>query len=148
MQKGTEGNLDSFECLKSFMDINKLQNTVTAFQRYFPAQNPAKYDWIRDHFSATPPHDFSTKEKEQLNDVTSDSTLRLRFGFSRKGLFITKQNSSCNTSSFCTSHQHEIRFFAVISVKRKYRSKLKIENDLRVAMSKLHPQLEKICNTI
>ncbi|KAI2645164.1 Zinc finger BED domain-containing protein 5 [Labeo rohita] len=71
-QKVKEGNIDLFEKLKSFIEVNKLQNTVILymtthisalqkhFQRYFPVQDPAKYDWIRDPFSATSPSDCST----------------------------------------------------------------------------------------
>jgi hypothetical protein len=49
------------------------------FKSYFQVQDPAKYDWIRDPFSATPAADFSTSEEEQFIDVTSDSATRLQF---------------------------------------------------------------------
>lgn len=49
------------------------------FQRYFLMQDPKKYDWIRDPFSASPPADLSTSEEEEFIDVTSDSTLRMQF---------------------------------------------------------------------
>ncbi|XP_040896345.1 zinc finger BED domain-containing protein 5 [Toxotes jaculatrix] len=90
-QRVQEGNIDSFENLKSFIEVNKLENTVIPcmnahisalqkhFQRYLPVQDPKLYDWIRDPFSATPPADFSPAEEEQFIDVTSDSTLRLQF---------------------------------------------------------------------
>ncbi len=100
-QRVKEGNIDSFESLKSFTEVNKLQITVIPcmtthisalqkhFQRYFPVQDPAKYDWIRDPFSARPPADFSTAEQEQFIDVTSDSTM------------------SCQVSSFiCHIHDY------------------------------------------
>lgn len=44
-----------------------------------------------------------------------------------------------------TSYLCEICFSAVASVKTKYRSKLNIENELRVAVSQLCPRFEKIC---
>ncbi|XP_062336324.1 zinc finger BED domain-containing protein 5-like [Osmerus eperlanus] len=86
-----DGNVDSFENLKSFIEENKLQNTVIPcmeahisalqkhFYKYFLIQESKEYDWIRDPFSATPPADFSTSEEEQFIDVTSDSTMRLQF---------------------------------------------------------------------
>ena len=49
------------------------------FQRYFTVQDPARYDWIRDPFGATPAADFSATEEEQFIDVTSDSAMRLQF---------------------------------------------------------------------
>ncbi|QQP40115.1 Uncharacterized protein FKW44_014054 [Caligus rogercresseyi] len=42
-------------------------------------QDPKKYDWIRDPFSASPPADLSTSKEEQFIDVNSDSTMRLQF---------------------------------------------------------------------
>ena len=92
-QRVKEGNIDSFENLKSFIEVNKLQNTLIPcmkthisalqkqryFQRYFTVQDPAKYDWNRVPFSATPAADFSTTEEEQYMEVTSDSAMRLQF---------------------------------------------------------------------
>ncbi|QQP52189.1 Uncharacterized protein FKW44_004247 [Caligus rogercresseyi] len=40
----------------------------------------------------------------------------------------------------------QIGFSAVTSIKTKYRSKLDIENELRVAISKLQPRFYKICS--
>ncbi|KAJ4921794.1 hypothetical protein JOQ06_026215 [Pogonophryne albipinna] len=85
------GDIDSFENLKAFIEINELQNTAfpcmrdhisalkVSFQKYFSVDDSAKYDWIRDPFVATPPTTFSTAEEEQYIEMTSDSTMRLLF---------------------------------------------------------------------
>ncbi|QQP55320.1 Uncharacterized protein FKW44_008463 [Caligus rogercresseyi] len=44
---------------------------------------------------------------------------------------------------FVTSYLCETVFSAVASIKTKYRSKLDIENELRVAISKLQPDLTR-----
>ncbi len=167
-QRVKEGNIDSFESLKSFTEVNKLQNTVIPcmtthisalqkhFQRYFPVQDPAKYDWIRDPFSARPPADFSTAEQEQFIDVTSDSTMRLQFKSKALAAFwigvekdypLLGRRALAILLPFATSYLCEIGFSAVASIKTKYRSKLDIENELRVAVSQLHPRFERICST-
>ncbi|KAE8287193.1 Zinc finger BED domain-containing protein 5 Transposon-derived Buster1 transposase-like protein [Larimichthys crocea] len=166
-QRVTEGNIDSFENLKSFIEVNKLQNTVIPcmkahisalqkhFQRYFPVQDPTQYDWIRDPFSATPPAEFSTTENEQFIDVTSDSTMRLEFKSKTLAAFwigvekdfpLLAKRALATLLPFATSYLCEIGFSAVASIKTKYRSKLDIENELRVAVSQLQPRFEKICS--
>ncbi|KAE8280105.1 SCAN domain-containing protein 3 [Larimichthys crocea] len=166
-QRVTKGNIDSFENLKSFIEVNKLQNTVIPcmkahisalqkhFQRYFPVQDPTQYDWIQDPFSATPPAEFSTTENEQFIDVTSDSTMRLEFKSKTLAAFwigvekdfpLLGKRALATLLPFATSYLCEIGFSAVASIKTKYRSKLDIENELRVAVSQLQPRFEKICS--
>ncbi|KAE8287501.1 Zinc finger MYM-type protein 6 [Larimichthys crocea] len=144
LQRVKVGRVDSFENLKSFIEDNKLQNTVIPcmeehisalqkhFQRYFLMQDPKQYDWIRDPFSASPPADLSTPEEEQFIDVTSDSTLRLQFQSKTLAAFwigVEKQypllgkRALATLLPFATSYLCEIGFSAVASIKTKYRSK-------------------------
>uniref|UniRef100_A0A8C7WUB4 Zinc finger BED domain-containing protein 5 n=1 Tax=Oryzias sinensis TaxID=183150 RepID=A0A8C7WUB4_9TELE len=150
-QRVTEGNIDLFENLKSFIAVNKLQNTVIPcmkahisalqkyFQKYFPVQDPTQYDWIRDPFSATPPAEFSTTKNEQFIDVTSDSTMRLEFQSKTLAAFwigvekdfpLLGKRALATLLPFATSYLCEIGFNAVASIKTQHRSKLDIENEL------------------
>lgn len=167
LQRVKVGCVDSFENLKSFIKDNKLQNTVIPcmkahisalqkhFHRYFLIQDPKKYDWILDPFSASPPADLSTSEKEEFIDVTSDSTLSLQFQAKTLAAFwigVEKEHPLHGKKAlttllpFATSYLCEVGFSAVASIKTKYRSKLDIENELRVAISKLQPRFDKICS--
>ncbi|XP_063323043.1 zinc finger BED domain-containing protein 5 [Pelmatolapia mariae] len=166
-QRVKDGNVDSFENLKSFIEDNKLQNTVIPcmkehmsalqkhFQRYFLVQDSKEYDWIRDLFSATPPADFSTSEEEQFIDLISDSTKRLQFNSKTLAAFwigadkdypLLGKRALTILLPFATSYLCEVGFSAVASIKTKYRSKLDIENELRVSVSKLQPRFETICS--
>lgn len=116
--------------------------------------DPAKYDWIRDPFIAPPPAMFSTEEEEQYIDMTSESTRRLLFtsktlaGFwigVEKEYPLIGQRAVGILLPFATSYLCETGFSAVASIKTKYRSKLNIEDELRVAISKQQPRFEKIC---
>ncbi|TNM90312.1 hypothetical protein fugu_004546 [Takifugu bimaculatus] len=72
-----EGNVDSFENLKAYLEKNELENTILRcmkahisalqkhFGRYFP-EDSAKYDWIRDPFQATAPADLSATEFDEV----------------------------------------------------------------------------------
>ncbi|KAM3868917.1 zinc finger BED domain-containing protein 5-like [Diretmus argenteus] len=161
-----EGNIDSFDNLKTFIEINELQNTAipvmrdhisglkTNFQKYFCVDDSAAYDWIRDPFATTAPSTFSSAEEEQYIDLTSDTTARLQLtsktmaGFwvgVEKDYPLIGQRAVGVLLPFATSYLCEAGFSAVAAIKSKYRSKLDIENELRVAISKQAPRFEKIC---
>ncbi|XP_073328897.1 zinc finger BED domain-containing protein 5-like [Pagrus major] len=124
------------------------------FQKYFP-NNSAQYAWVMDPFSAAVPADLSQAEEDQFIDMTSDSTLRLRFtahtlsefwiGVEREYPLIG-QRALYILLPFATSYLCEIGFSAVASLKTKYRSQLNIEHDLRVAVSSLQPRFERMCS--
>lgn len=85
------GNIDCFENLSEFVESNYSNVTTVIpclkelislmkgyFQKYFP-DNSAQYDWVRNPFSAAALADFSSAEEEEYIEMTSDSSLRLKF---------------------------------------------------------------------
>uniref|UniRef100_A0A674NBR8 Uncharacterized protein n=1 Tax=Takifugu rubripes TaxID=31033 RepID=A0A674NBR8_TAKRU len=137
-----EGNVDSFENLKAYLEKNELENTILPcmkahisalqkhFGRYFP-EDSAKYDWIRDPFQATAPADLSATEEEQYIDMTSDSRKRLQFTSTslavewigvEKDYPLLGQRAMDILLPFATSYLCETRFSAVAEIKTKYRS--------------------------
>ncbi len=101
------------------------------------------------------PADFGSAEEDQFIEMTSDSTLRLRFKAQNLSEFwfgmereypLIGQRAVCILLPFATSYLCEMGFSAVASLKTKYRSQLNIEHDLRVAVSSLQPRFEKLCN--
>ncbi|XP_051952836.1 zinc finger BED domain-containing protein 5-like [Xyrauchen texanus] len=124
------------------------------FQKYFP-NNSDQYAWVMDPFNAAAPADFRSAEEDQFIEMTSDSTLRLRFKAQTPSEFwfgvereypLIGQRAVCILLPFATSYLCEMGFSAVASLKTKYRSQLNIEHDLRVAVSSLQPCFEKLCN--
>lgn len=162
-----QGNIDSFENLSEFAETNGLDATTVIpclkehisslrgyFQKYFP-NNSAQYDWVIDPFNAAAPADFSSAEEDQFIEMTSDSTRRLRFTaqtLSEFWLGVEREHPLIGQRAvgillpFATSYLCEIGFSAVACLKTKYRSKLNIEHELRVAISSLQPRFEKICS--
>ncbi|KAK6312255.1 hypothetical protein J4Q44_G00179190 [Coregonus suidteri] len=155
-----EGNTDSFENLHEFVDTTDYDATSVIpyikehisslmgfFKKYFP-ENSSQYDWVRDPFNAPAPTGFSSAEEDQFIDMTSDSTLRLRFTsqtLSEFWLSVERQYPLLGQRAmgillpFATSYLCEIGFSAVAALKTKYRSQLNIEQELRVAVSCLAP---------
>ncbi|XP_050985391.1 zinc finger BED domain-containing protein 5 [Labeo rohita] len=163
-----EGNTAAFENLHEISETStsgattvipciKLHiSTLTQlFQKYFP-NNSMQYDWIIDPFNTPAPADFSSAEEDQYIEMTSDSTFRLRFPAQTLSEFwlgvekeypLIGQRSLAVLLPFATSYLCEIGFSAVASLKTKYRSHLRIEHDLRVAVSSLQPRFENMCAT-
>jgi hypothetical protein len=96
ISKIEERNLDMFPKLDAFIEDNNmgisetgieqcirehLINLQSSFSKYFPEKMNDKYSWIRDPFHdvSPPKNDFSLKEEENYIDLTSDTSLKLRF---------------------------------------------------------------------
>jgi hypothetical protein len=115
-----------------------------------------KNSWIRDPFhEVSPPNnDFSLEEEENYTDLTSDTSLKLRFrresltefwvGAREEYPHLTKKAINI-LLPFSTSYLCETGFSGVAALKTKYRSMLNIESDLRVAVSRLQQRYGKLC---
>ena len=122
------------------------------FKKYFLGDS-SQYDWVRDPFRATAPAEFSSVEEDQLIDMSSNSTLRLRFtsqtlsefwlGVERKYPLI-RQRAVNILLPFATYYLCEMGFSTVAALNT--RSKLNIEQELRVAISNLKPRFERMCS--
>ncbi|KAI4829931.1 hypothetical protein KUCAC02_001591 [Chaenocephalus aceratus] len=86
-----QGRIDAFESLSEIAETidsgatavipcikQHITSLLSLFQKYFPTSS-AQYDWIIDPFHAAAPADFSSAEEDQFIEMTSDSTLRLKF---------------------------------------------------------------------
>jgi hypothetical protein len=94
-----------------------------------------KYSWIRDPFhEVSPPNnDFSLEEEENYTDLTSDTSLKLRFrresltefwvGVGEEYPHLSKKAINI-LLPFATSCLCETRFSGVEALKPKYRSML------------------------
>jgi hypothetical protein len=96
ISKIDERNLDKFPKLNAFVEDNNMEISETGIERcirehlinlqsgsskYFPEKMNGKYSWIRDPFhEVSPPNnDFSLDEEVNYIDLTSDTSLKLRF---------------------------------------------------------------------
>lgn len=124
------------------------------FEQYFP-ENLERYDWVRNPFQSTTPSTLSTEEEEQLIELSCDSSLKLQYNKDKLLQFwstVSSEYRSISTAAlrvllpFATSYLCETGFSAVAVIKNKYRSKLNLEKEMRVAISKLEPRFEKLCS--
>ncbi|XP_060771673.1 zinc finger BED domain-containing protein 5-like [Neoarius graeffei] len=166
-QRIEEGDTDSFQNLHSFLGNTSCQNTILPciqshisalqqhFHKYFPATDAvAHYEWLTDPFSGKTPAHLSVAEQEKFIDVTSDIGLKQQFRAKSLPAFwigVEKDYPLLGGKAvsillpFATSYLCEAGFSAVASIKNKYRARLDIESELRVAISQLSPRFEKLC---
>ena len=123
--------------------------------KYFP-DDMEKHYWIRNPFvdNANTPQGFTSLEAEQFIDLSSDLTLKSICNPDSLISFWVKARSEfplvgCKALRvlvlFATSYPCEAGFSVVAAIKSKYRSKIDIERDLRVAISRIEPRFNKMC---
>ena len=127
---------------------------ISHFEKYF-SEDMEKYNWIRNPFvgNANAPQGFTPLEAEQFIDLTSDLTLKSTYNPNLLISFLGKSRAEfplvgCKALRvlvpFATSYLFEAGFSAVAVIKSKYRNKIDIEREMRVAISNITPRFDKI----
>uniref|UniRef100_A0A3P8SK73 HAT C-terminal dimerisation domain-containing protein n=1 Tax=Amphiprion percula TaxID=161767 RepID=A0A3P8SK73_AMPPE len=143
------GRIDMFPELEEFMEENGLSvDTVTEFitshlqallehfNKFFPEEMaPEKYDWIRSLFTVTTTSPFNSKPLSEFWISVQKEYPQL----SRAALDVLMP--------FGCMYLCEKTFSALTYIKNKYRSRLNVEDDLRVAVSKIKPRIDLLCST-
>lgn len=162
----TDGNLEMFPLVptKFIKEMTPLiydhLNTLgERIDHYFPSLSSEHYDWVRDPFAqtASKTNILTLKEEEELADLSSDRSLKLKHAelfldafwimtekehpnIARKALQILLQ--------FSTSYLCELGFSTLTNIKYKKREKLKcVEEEMRVCLSEIRPRIEEICRS-
>lgn len=145
----------SLSCnLKSLFE-DHLSQLIKWFEKYFEADNIEKFTWIQDPFRAKAPSGFTSTEEESLIELSCDTTLKLKFvSMELSDFWISVKEEypllSCKALRilipFATSYLCEAGFSAVAVIKSKYRSKINVEQEMRVAISNFIPRFEKLCS--
>ena len=129
---------------------------VVNFKKYFP-ENYDDKNWIRNPFSTqeTFPADFSLQERDQLIELSCDGGIKNEFKQENLSNFWLRRQEEYPLISdkaikfllpFSTSYLCETGFSAMLSIKNKYRTKLELEPDLRLKLTKLIPNILKLCS--
>ncbi len=157
------GITDMFPNLSEFLDTNCMAvdfmlNTITShltslnehFSHYFTDIDMEKYDWVRDPFSCdVMASGLSGKAEDELLELSSDRTLRMRFNQQGPAEFwptVEKEYREIALQAmrillpFPTTYLCETSFSAMMAIKTKYRARLNMEDDLRVCLSPITPR--------
>uniref|UniRef100_A0A8C6P9H3 DUF4371 domain-containing protein n=1 Tax=Nothobranchius furzeri TaxID=105023 RepID=A0A8C6P9H3_NOTFU len=143
------GCFDMFPELEEFMEKNDLcvntvkgfitmhlQTLLEHFIKFFPEETaPEKYDWIRCPFTVTSTHHLSSDIEDALVELSSDRTLKSAFNSKMLAEFwisVEREYPQLSKATFST----------LTNIKNKYRSRLNVQDDLRVAISKIKPRMD------
>ncbi|XP_050526945.1 zinc finger BED domain-containing protein 5-like [Daktulosphaira vitifoliae] len=167
MNEGT--SKDSFLTLQQFLTSNgvkisqdmksifvdHLSQLVIWFEKYFQNENIDKFSWIQDPFNSTAPSEFTSTEEESLIELSCDNSLKTKFSsidLTKFWISIKDEYPLLSDKAqrilipFSTSYLCEAGFSAVAVIKSKYRTKINVEKEMKVAVSCLIPRFEKMCS--
>ncbi|CAI6354382.1 unnamed protein product [Macrosiphum euphorbiae] len=128
---------------------------------YFPSLLTTEIQWVVSLYGPCGEENIknanlSSTEKEQLLEISSDTTLKSKLYMSENDSFwISLQNEYPEVSKkalqillpFSTSYMCESAFSILEVTKTKKRSTLKdIESELRVSLSTIRPRIEDLCS--
>ncbi|XP_028659076.1 protein FAM200B-like [Erpetoichthys calabaricus] len=138
--------LDALNTSLQVRDSSVLKTTdkITAFKKKLRIwktreQNKSYYDWIRNPFSCELT-DLTGKEEEQLAELSSDRSLKLKFQEQTLTAFwcnirneytLLAERALTVLVPFATTYQCEASFSALAVIKSKFRSRLQVEDDIR-----------------
>lgn len=166
-----KSNCESFENLSLFLteeatslpaSVKKLieehlQGLKSQMSDYFPSPD-VQFTWIENPFANLcegAVTSLSANEQDSLIDLSCDSALKLTF--SQKSLtdfWIHTLSEYPDLSDkalrflmpFPTTYLCEAGFSALVALKTKYRNKLNVESDLRLQLSSLQPDIQRLVN--
>ncbi|XP_076065235.1 zinc finger BED domain-containing protein 5-like [Oratosquilla oratoria] len=142
--------------------VGHLEKLSEEFDRYVPdVEMDEKYKRVRRPFDVHA-EDLSEESsiqnlQEELIEVQHDETLYFNFQRQTLGVFWTaakkeKPMLGCEAVKmllpFATTYTCESGFAALTAIKTKRRNRLQPEHDLRVALSRTEPRIEKLISMI
>lgn len=137
--------------------IEDLDSLLVHFSHYFQDLDFTKFAWIQNPFVDEQDDEFglTTVEKEKLIELSCDTSLKQKFHNETLVQFWLNRNEAYNTLTskviqvllpFVTSYLCETGFSALAAMKSKYRARLVVEKELRVALSSMTPRFDKLCD--
>lgn len=132
--------------------LNGLKNT---FLEYFPP-TCNNISWVENPFNECGNVDtLPIKEREQLIDIRTDTTLKSTFVPDGIGPFWIKlmdefpeisKRAVKELMPFVTTYLCEKSFSVYVATKTKYRNRLDAEDDMRLQLTTIHPDIDNLCN--
>ena len=126
-----------------------LSNLEFKFKKYFP-ENLSSIVWIRDPFAQPTPSSFVEQEKKDYLDLTCDNSLKRKFNLVNPTNFWMSLNYEDRALTkkalrmiilFATSYLCKAGFSAMTVIKSKYRSRINVEREMRIAGFKNFPKI-------
>jgi hypothetical protein len=152
----TSNELDLSQDIKTMFQ-GHLSQLYIWFEKYFQNENFDKNAWIQDPFNTGAPSEYTSTEVENLIELSCDNSMKERSGSAELTEFwisIKDEYPLLNDKAqrilipFSASYLCEAGFSAVAVIRSKYRAKINLEKEMRVAVSYLIPRFEKMCSDL
>ena len=161
-QKVVDGNIAMFDRLSSYkidkqlkaLIIEHLQSMEYEFQHYFPELKEEEAILARNSFSTSlNVSDIPDEMQEQFIDLTNDSTARDVYHEKSLSQFWCDMSKSYPQISklafrtllpFATTYLCESGFSTLLHIKTKERNRMKVEHDMRLALSNTQPEISRL----
>ncbi|XP_042905119.1 protein FAM200A-like [Parasteatoda tepidariorum] len=146
---------DNIEANKNLF-VEHLNGLLLQFSNYFGDLDFTKFAWIQNPFIDEEDDEFglTSIEKEKLIELSCDTTLKHKFQTVSLVQFWLNLHTEYNTLSnkalkvlllLATSYLCKTGFSALAAMKSKYRARLVVEKELRVAISSQTPRFDQLC---
>nr|XP_033506785.1 zinc finger BED domain-containing protein 5-like [Epinephelus lanceolatus] len=163
-----QGSVEMFPTLEDVVEqtglqLNCVQQVVIAhlkglreqFGDYFGEETLAN-QWVRNPFSfpVTPRDGLTLQEEEALVELNSNMDLKQKMGeVSLAHFWLSVETEFPHLTKkavkvfipFTSTYLCECGFSALTTIKSKYRSRLRVEDDLRLFLSTAHPRINRLC---
>ena len=162
----SDGNVDMFQktAEAKYTDIiplmkEHLEILERNIEKYFPNVSADQYGWVRNPFVYDPSskQQLSILEEEELINIRNDGTLKLEYlDMSLESFWIKIEKEHPHLAikaqkillQFSTSYLCELGFSVLTNIKTKKRSRLLgVEEEMRVCLSSVPPNIERICKS-
>lgn len=155
-----QAGYNGFGTVKNLI-LNHLEQLREAVDKYFPSLSTEKLEWIVSPFELADMAeelDFTAIERDEFLDMSADSTLKVKFEKSDVTLAAfwhatlgeypnLGQKAISLLLPFSTSYLCEQAFSAMATIKSKQRNRLlSLEDDMRVALSTIRPDIKSLCS--
>lgn len=130
------------------------------FEYYFHSINTEQYNWIRNPFATnaiSSSEALPLQTREEFTELSNDMTLKLKFDEVPLDVFwiSIKTEYPCISDKaiftlfpFSTTYLCEQSFSTLVLIKNDKRSCLKdLNQEIRVALSKIEPNIKLLCST-
>uniref|UniRef100_A0A673H030 HAT C-terminal dimerisation domain-containing protein n=1 Tax=Sinocyclocheilus rhinocerous TaxID=307959 RepID=A0A673H030_9TELE len=127
-------------------------NVISKVYHYPPSKTaPEQYGWIRSPFTVTRVNHLTSDLEDTVVELSSDLVFNSKrladFWISDEREYPQQSKATMDVlMPFCTIYLCEKTFSALTYIKNKYRSRLDVEDDLRVAVSKIKPRMDLLCS--
>ena len=136
--------------------LKHLQDLTHCFAKYFPKDtDPQKYDWMLSSFTVSSTCHLTAELIETLDDLSSDRGLKIAFdkrSLAEFRILVGKEYPELSEAAmivllpFGTTYLCEMTFSALSNIKNKYRSRLEVDDGLRIAVSRIKPRTCLLCS--